>query len=46
MLTFVGRMFMEIGACFRLLADDANVRAVVLSGGQSKHFSAGLDCKC
>ncbi|KAI9027816.1 ClpP/crotonase-like domain-containing protein [Hyaloraphidium curvatum] len=35
----------ECKACFERVADDPDVRAVVLSGGDSRIFTAGLDIK-
>lgn len=38
-----GLMFEELGHVFDHLSDTPSVRAAVLSGGDSKHFTAGLD---
>ncbi|KAI3646856.1 hypothetical protein MP228_009784 [Amoeboaphelidium protococcarum] len=35
--------FNELGSHFRSVADDSDVRAIILTGGESKHFTAGLD---
>jgi delta(3,5)-delta(2,4)-dienoyl-CoA isomerase len=40
---FSKRMWEEIGICFDELHLNQDCRAIVLSGGTSKHFTAGLD---
>lgn len=40
---FNKRMWIEIGECFQRLHDDPDCRAIVLSGGSAKHFTAGID---
>lgn len=40
---FNKRMWIEIGQCFERLHDDPDCRAIVLSGGSAKHFTAGID---
>jgi Delta3,5-Delta2,4-dienoyl-CoA isomerase len=40
---FSKTLFSEITVCFNYLNDEPSVRVVVLDGGSSKHFSAGLD---
>ncbi|KAI3647210.1 hypothetical protein MP228_007431 [Amoeboaphelidium protococcarum] len=35
--------FNELGSQFKSVADDPDVRAIILTGGESKHFTAGLD---
>lgn len=40
---FNKRMWIEIGECFARLHDDPDCRAIVLSGGSAKHFTAGID---
>ncbi|WND03942.1 crotonase/enoyl-CoA hydratase family protein [Temperatibacter marinus] len=40
-----GLMFEEIGAAVDALCENPEVRAIVLSGGESKHFTVGLDLK-
>ncbi|KAI3635944.1 hypothetical protein MIR68_006009 [Amoeboaphelidium protococcarum] len=37
------QFFNELGSHFRSVADDPDVRAIILTGGESKHFTAGLD---
>lgn len=39
------KLFTELGECFKWLGASENVRVVILDGGASKHFTAGLDCK-
>lgn len=36
-------MWVEMGECFRTLHNDPDCRAIVLSGGTAKHFTAGID---
>lgn len=43
MNAMTGLMFEELGHAFDSLSDRGDVRAAVLSGGDSKHFTAGLD---
>lgn len=40
---FNKRMWIELGQCFSQLHDDQDCRAIVLSGGSAKHFTAGID---
>ncbi|XP_058450289.1 delta(3,5)-Delta(2,4)-dienoyl-CoA isomerase, mitochondrial isoform X1 [Malaya genurostris] len=40
---FNKRMWIELGECFSQLHNDPDCRAIVLSGGSSKHFTAGID---
>ncbi|XP_055617198.1 delta(3,5)-Delta(2,4)-dienoyl-CoA isomerase, mitochondrial [Toxorhynchites rutilus septentrionalis] len=40
---FNKRMWIELGECFSTLHDDQDCRAIVLSGGSAKHFTAGID---
>ncbi|XP_062533925.1 delta(3,5)-Delta(2,4)-dienoyl-CoA isomerase, mitochondrial [Armigeres subalbatus] len=41
--SFNKRMWIELGQCFSQLHDDPDCRAIVLSGGSAKHFTAGID---
>uniref|UniRef100_A0AAG5D1I8 Delta(3,5)-Delta(2,4)-dienoyl-CoA isomerase, mitochondrial n=1 Tax=Anopheles atroparvus TaxID=41427 RepID=A0AAG5D1I8_ANOAO len=43
MNAFNRQLWTEIKDCFERLHDDPDCRAVVLSGGSSKHFTAGID---
>lgn len=40
---FNKRMWIELGQCFSQLHDDQDCRVIVLSGGNAKHFTAGID---
>ncbi|KAI8616186.1 dienoyl-CoA isomerase [Chytriomyces sp. MP71] len=40
---FNHQMWADVGACFRALHSNADVRCIVLSGGDAKGFTAGLD---
>ncbi|XP_055526459.1 delta(3,5)-Delta(2,4)-dienoyl-CoA isomerase, mitochondrial isoform X2 [Wyeomyia smithii] len=40
---FNKRMWTELGECFSRLHNDPDCRSIVLSGGNSKHFTAGID---
>ncbi|XP_055585409.1 delta(3,5)-Delta(2,4)-dienoyl-CoA isomerase, mitochondrial [Uranotaenia lowii] len=40
---FNKRMWIELGECFNQLHGDPDCRAIVLSGGNAKHFTAGID---
>ncbi|XP_053687403.1 delta(3,5)-Delta(2,4)-dienoyl-CoA isomerase, mitochondrial [Sabethes cyaneus] len=40
---FNKRMWTELGECFNRLHNDPDCRSIVLSGGNSKHFTAGID---
>ena len=37
------KLFEEVGLCFRQIDRDSDVRAVVLTGGESKLFCSGID---
>ncbi|XP_053680721.1 delta(3,5)-Delta(2,4)-dienoyl-CoA isomerase, mitochondrial [Anopheles nili] len=43
MNAFNRQLWIEIKDCFEQLHDDPDCRVVVLSGGSSKHFTAGID---
>lgn len=40
---FDNRMWLELAECFGYLHNDPDCRAIVLSGGSAKHFTAGID---
>ena len=44
-IRFYFRMFDDLTQCFCNIRDNPDIRVVILTGGDSKLFSAGLDCK-